>query len=114
MAAHRFPKAVTAALVIALCTGVAFAASDFVGKYKTTDTKGKEMSITLAEDGSATGHRMDESLKGTWKEEGGAALITWGESGWTTRITKEGDKYSSAASKDGKPLKNNRETEKVE
>ena len=110
---HRFPKAVTAALVIALCTGVAFAASDFVGKYKTTDTQGKEITITLAEDGSATGHRMDESLKGTWKEEGGAARITW-ESGWTTRITKEGDKYSSAASKHGKPLKNNRDTEKVE
>ena len=61
---HRFPKAVTAALVTALCTGVAFAASDFVGKYKTTDTLGKEMTITLAEDGSATGQRMDESSEG--------------------------------------------------
>ena len=115
---HRLPKTVVVALVIALCTGVAFAASAFVGKYKTTDTQGKEMTMTLAEDGSATGQRVDEKLKGTWKEEDGGALITWGESGWVTRLTKEGDKYRTAASKKGKPVQagqtNTRDAEKVE
>jgi hypothetical protein len=114
---HRLPKAVAAALVIALCTGVAFAATDFVGKYKTTDTQGNEMTITLAEDGSATGKRADESLKGTWKEEGGAALINWGESGWATRLTKEGDKYRTTGFK-GKRVPddqtNTRDAEKVQ
>ncbi len=31
-------------------------------------------------------------MNGTWKEDGNAAVITW-DTGWTTKITKEGNQY---------------------
>jgi len=81
--------------------------SDFVGKYETEDTQGKEMTITLDDDGSASGSRADESLSGSWKEEGDAAVITWSDE-WSTKITKDGDKYMKSAykggSQDGAPV----------
>jgi hypothetical protein len=48
-----------------------------------------------------------------WKEEGNAAVITW-DTEWTTKITKEGDKYMKAALKDGKPVGSPVDAEKVE
>ncbi len=36
-----------------------------------------------------------------WKEEGNSAVITW-DSGWVTKITKEGDKYKKTAFEKGK------------
>jgi hypothetical protein len=92
-----------AALAIALSTGAGFAASSFVGKYKTEDTQGKEMTITLAEDGTATGQRMDESLTGKWKERKNNAVIFW-EDGWKTKLTKKDDKYRKRAFKEGKAV----------
>ncbi len=96
----------TAALVAALSAGAALAAaSDFVGKYETTDTEGKPMEITLAENGAATGKRADESLTGNWKtakKNDNIAVIRW-KDGWVTRITKAGDAYSKVAFKKGKP-----------
>lgn len=71
------------------------AGGDFVGTYKTEDTQGNSMEITLLEDGKATGKRADEGLSGTWKEEGGAAVITWGDN-WTTKLEKDGDKYKKS------------------
>lgn len=41
-------------------------------------------------------------MTGTWKEEGSAAVITW-DTGWTTKISKEGDKYTKTAFKKGEP-----------
>ena len=42
-------------------------------------------------------------MTGTWKEDGGAAVIKW-DTGWTTKIIKEGDKYKKTAYDKGKPL----------
>ena len=79
----------TFAFAVALASAVAFAASPFEGKWKVQDTKGNPFEITLSEDGSAKGSRSGEGLSGTWKAEGDSAVITW-ESGWTTKITKQG------------------------
>ena len=70
--------------------------SALAGKYKTEDTQGKPLEITLAADGKASGQRENETLTGTWKEEGGAAIVTWGD-GWTTKIAKEGETYKKSA-----------------
>ena len=59
--------------------------------------KGNPFEITLSEDGSAKGSRSGEGLSGTWKAEGDAAVITW-ESGWTTKITKQGDQFKKPRS----------------
>jgi hypothetical protein len=113
----RFLARTTAAFAaIALAIAVsasAFAAEGFVGKYKTTDTDGKPFTIWLSDDGSAKGDRANEGLQGMWKEEGNAAVITW-DSEWTTKITKEGDKYTKTALKDGKPVGSPVDVEKVE
>ncbi len=42
-------------------------------------------------------------MTGTWKEDGGAAVISW-DSGWTTKIAKSGDKYVKTTFKKGEPL----------
>jgi hypothetical protein len=35
-------------------------------------------------------------MKGKWVEEGSAAVITW-ESGWKTKISKDGESYKKTA-----------------
>ena len=40
-------------------------------------------------------------LSGTWKAEGDSAVITW-QSGWTTKITKQGDQFKKTAFDKGK------------
>jgi len=42
-------------------------------------------------------------MTGTWKEEGNAAVITW-NTGWTTKITKEGNQYKKTAYRKGQAL----------
>jgi hypothetical protein len=101
------------ALAVVLTSTAGFAAEGFVGKYKTTDTDGKPFTIWLSDNGNAKGDRADEGLAGMWKEEGNAAVITW-DSGWVTKITKEGDKYKKTAEKDGKPVGSPADAEKVE
>ena len=91
----------TFAFAVALASAVAFAASPFEGKWKVQDTKGNPFEITLSEDGSAKGNRSGEGLSGTWKAEGDSAVITW-ESGWTTKITKQGDQFKKTAFDKGK------------
>jgi hypothetical protein len=106
--------AALAALVLAIfLAGSAFAAEGFVGKYKTTDTDGKPFTIWLSDDGTAKGDRAEEGLAGMWKEEGNAAVITW-DSSWVTKITKNGDKYTKTAEKDGKPVGSPVDAEKLE
>jgi hypothetical protein len=116
---QRFGKFTTAVLTAAAAlalTGVAsFAASQFEGTWKVADTAGKAFEITLGTDGSAKADR-GEGMTGTWKEQGAAAVITW-DTGWTTKISKDGDKYTKAAFKkgegtDGKPA-NSSAAEKV-
>jgi hypothetical protein len=91
--------ALTLAIVLASAAG--FAASGFVGKWKVEDTQGKPFTIWLSDDGKAKGDRSGEGLAGMWKEEGNAAVITW-DSGWVTKITKEGEKYKKTAFEKGK------------
>ena len=101
------------ALAITLIGGAAVAASGFVGKWKVTDTKGEPFTIWLSNDGLAKGDRTGEGLSGMWKEEGSAAVITW-ETGWVTKITKEGDSYQKTAIENGKPVGSPSAAEKVE
>jgi hypothetical protein len=112
-----FAKATAAfaalAFAIVLTSAAGFAAEGFVGKYKTTDTEGKAFTIWLSDDGVAKGDRANEGLAGMWKEEGSAAVITW-DSGWVTKISKDGDKYKKTAEKDGKAVGNPADAEKVE
>ncbi len=78
-------------------------AGDFEGVWKVTDTGGKAFEITLSEDGKASATREGEGMKGTWKEVGDSVAITW-DTGWTTVIAKDGDKYTKTAFGKGKPL----------
>jgi hypothetical protein len=70
------------------------------GKRK--DTVGKPFEITLSSGGAAKATR-GEGMTGTWKEEGDAAVITW-NTGWTTKITKQGNQYHKAAYRKGQSL----------
>ena len=89
-------KTTTAAVALAFAIALAACSnstpSQYAGTWKTKDTTGGDFDITLAADGKATGNRPGEALTGTWKEDGGAAVIKW-DSGWTTKIAKEGDAY---------------------
>ena len=84
---------VVAAFAFAFTGAAAIAASQFDGTWMTQDTKGKSFHITLSPDGKAKGERQDEGLTGTWKAEGDSAVINW-DSGWVTKITKQGDKFT--------------------
>jgi hypothetical protein len=101
------------AFAVVLAGTAGFAAEGFVGKYKTTDTKGEPFTIWLSNDGVAKGDRANEGLAGMWKEEGNAAVITW-DSEWVTKITKDGDKYTKTTEKDGKTVGEPAKAEKVE
>ena len=100
---EKFATAVfIAALALVMTTFASLGASQFEGTWKVTDTSGKAFEITLGSDGSAKANRTAEGMTGTWKEEGTAAIITW-DTGWTTKILKEGDNYTKAAFKKGEP-----------
>jgi hypothetical protein len=108
--------ALAAVFAIVLTSLATLAASQFEGVWKVQDTSGKPFQITLSADGSAKADRAGEGMTGTWKEEGGAAVIKW-DTGWTTKITKEGDKFKKTGYDKGKPLDgpptNSSEAEKV-
>ena len=101
------------AFAIALMGAGALAASPFEGKWKVEDTKGNPFEITLSDNGSAKGNRSGEGLTGTWKTEGDSAVISW-DSGWTTKITKQGQGYKKTASEKGKALGRETDAQKVE
>ncbi len=88
--------------VIAMTTLASFAVSEFEGVWAVKDTSGTPFDITLTADGNATS-TQEKAMTGTWKEEGGAAVISW-TTGWTTKITKEGDHYVKTAFGKGVPL----------
>ena len=102
---HILPKLAAsfavALLAVAISSGASFAANDYVGKYKTVDTQGNPMEITLSADGTASGQRAGESLSGKWKAgKKGAAVIQW-QDGWVTRLSKKGDSYRKKSFKKG-------------
>ena len=86
---------VIAAMALALSTGAAFA-DHFVGTWKVKDSGGKDFQIVVAKDGSATADRSGEGMKGNWAEEGDAVTITW-DTGWKTKIAKDGAGYKKTA-----------------
>ncbi|MEZ5874435.1 MAG: hypothetical protein R3D30_06290 [Hyphomicrobiales bacterium] len=88
------------AVALASCEAPSTGDSAWAGTYKTQDTQGGPMEITLEENGSATATRGDEHLDGSWKDGGDTVTITWSEE-WSTKITKDGDKYTKTAYKDG-------------
>jgi len=94
--------ALTGTLAIGLGS-FASAGSEFQGRWKVKDTKGHPFEIVLSADGSATAEHKDKPMSGTWKEENGAAAITW-NTGWTTKIVKDGSTYKKQAWEKGKPL----------
>ncbi len=92
-----------AILAIGLSAAATFAASSFEGTWKVEDTQGKPFQIVLSADGKAKGDRAGEGLAGTWKADGDSAVIEW-ESGWTTKITKDGSTYTKTAIEKGKAV----------
>jgi hypothetical protein len=90
-------------VVLAFMSLSSFAASEFEGKWNVQDSKGKPFEVTLSADGSANANLPGKPLSGTWKEEDGAAVISW-DSGWITKISKQGDKFKKTAWEKGKPL----------
>lgn len=101
---RRAKKATLAAfLAITGKAAIALADGEFEGKWKVTDTSGKPFEIVLMADGSANGTRDGEGMEGTWKQDGSTATITW-NTGWTTKIIKEGDHYKKAAYDKGQAL----------
>jgi uncharacterized protein (UPF0333 family) len=89
-------------IVTAMTAFASFAASEFEGVWAVKDTHGAAFDITLAADGKANATHP-KGMVGTWKEEGSSAVITW-DSGWTTKITKDGDHFVKTSFKKGEPL----------
>src|SRR5262249_35127088 len=94
--------ALVAGLTMVVTAFAASAASDFEGVWTVKDSTGKPFEITLSGGGKASTTEAHAGA-GTWKEEGGAAVIRW-SSGWTTKIAKEGDHYVKTAFKKGAAL----------
>ena len=103
MKAIKSIKVCVAADVVAVLTCGAGLANDWVGKYMTEDTKGNPMAITLADKGKATGEKLGHVLSGNWMNEGDAAVIKW-NTGWTTKLAKDGDRYKKTAYRAGTPM----------
>lgn len=98
----KIPSMLAAAFLLAAFSGSVLA-GEFDGTWKLKDTHGKSFEVTLNKDGTATGTLEMLTDTGSWKEEGGAAVINW-KTGWTTRIAKKGNKYVKSAFKPGAEL----------
>jgi hypothetical protein len=90
------------AAAVAINPAASLAASEFEGTWRVKDTAGKPFEITLSGNAAAKADR-GEGMSGTWKEEGKAAMITW-NTGWITKIAKQGDRYKKAAYRKGQSL----------
>jgi hypothetical protein len=91
-----------AVLALGMTSFASLAASDFEGVWTVKDTGGHPFDITLSGDGTAKANRAS-GMVGTWKQEGNSAVISW-NTGWTTKIAKEGDQYKKTAYGKGQPL----------
>jgi hypothetical protein len=89
----------TATCLMGMINVGSLAAGAFEGVSKVADTAGQLFEITLSGGGVAKATR-GEGMNGTWKEEGNAAVITW-DTGWTTKIIKDGNQYKKAAYRQG-------------
>ncbi|HUU24202.1 MAG TPA: hypothetical protein VMW68_01355 [Methyloceanibacter sp.] len=100
MRAIKSLKVGFAACLIAVLISSASFAGDWAGKYMTEDTKGNAFSITLADNGTAAGEKQGHALSGTWTDDGEAAVIKW-DTGWMTKLSKDGDRYKKTAFRPG-------------
>ena len=93
---------ITAALIstFAMIASASLAqSSGFEGTWKVKSTSGQPFEITLSADGTAKA-TLRNDMTGTWKTEGQSAVITW-KTGWTTKISKEGEHYTKTAYRKG-------------
>ena len=90
------------AAAVVINPAASFAASEFEGTWKVKDTAGKPFEITLSENAAAKASR-GEGMSGTWKGEDSTAVITW-NTGWITKISKEGNRYKKSAYRKGQSL----------
>ena len=90
------------AAAFSLSPAAVLAASSFEGTWEVKDTAGKPFEITLSANSAAKADR-GEGMSGTWKSEGDTAVIVW-NTGWVTKITKEGGHYKKTAYKKGQSL----------
>ena len=102
MIRNTMRAAMTAGCLIGMTTLASLAASAFEGVWKVKDTDGRPFEITLSSGGVAKATRGD-GMTGTWKEEENAGVIRW-TTGWTTKITKEGNQYKKTACRKGQAL----------
>jgi hypothetical protein len=104
---NRAAGLVVAVVLAVALSGAAQAATDFAGTYRTTDTMGGPMQITLYPNGYARAIRPGEALKGRWAAGKRYAVISW-TSGWSTKIVKHGHKFKKKAYENaeakGKPV----------
>ena len=70
--------------------------SQFVGTWEVEDSNGEPFEITLSSDGVADANRDGEGVTGTWAVDDVSAVIAW-DTGWTTKITRTGDRYIKTA-----------------
>jgi hypothetical protein len=105
---------VAATVLLAMTSLASLAAGPFEGVWRVQDSSGKPMEITLSDGGKAAANR--HGMSGTWSEEGNAAVIKW-NTGWTTKIEKEGDHYRHVAYSKGQspsgPPHNSSDAERV-
>jgi hypothetical protein len=87
------------AVAAASSPAASLAASTFEGTWKVQDTAGKPFEITLSQNSAAKANR-GEGMSGTWKEQGNTAVISW-DTGWVTKIAKEGNRYKKTAYRKG-------------
>ena len=99
---RKAAMAAVAACFFGVTSIAAIAQSTFEGVWKVKDTAGHPFEITLSSGGAAKATR-GEGMTGTWKEEGNSAVITW-NTGWTTKITKQGNRYIKTAYGKGQSL----------
>lgn len=106
-------KIAALALSAILMAANAFAAGNWEGVWKVKDSGGQPFEITLAADGTAKAS-LHEEMVGTWTGTEKAAVIKW-KTGWTTKITKSGDKYKKTGYRPGsKKPSNKSDAEKVQ
>ena len=86
-------------VLVASLAGLAHA-GEFDGHWQLWDTKGQPFEVTLSAGGKADGTHNDAMKHGTWSQEGDAAVIHW-DTGWTTRIARQGQSYVKTAYKPG-------------
>ncbi len=92
----------TAALLLVLGVASSYA-DDWAGKFLTEDTKGNAFTITLDADGMARGEKEGHVLNGSWSVDGASAVIKW-TTGWTTKLSANGDGYDKSAFRPGVPI----------